>query len=718
MIIAVYTLLIAINIYPTYLVLSNSSVKNQAPIFLFVVSNLSLTFWIISNFFVWQSANQLMWAKLTIIGSVIYLVTNLLFLTQYPRPLFPILSLGTLLISVMPCILVVLAPTDAIIQAIEANGTQHYGPGYTWVSMYILLYSLSAFISIGFRYYNKENRAENPEIRAQLLVLFWGLFSGIGFSYLTAVILPMNGHFGALAVAPLGSMLYAFSVLYVLLKHNYISVSAKIGSRSAWIAANIFYLFIFIIFIWISRQILDIQSSQYYGFASALLIVLSGTTMERLQSKIRTGIRHAFMGSTYNLTESITDITEKLHLVRDRMGIWMVLGQELDSILKSTMVTLMVKEGALQNEKSPFQLIRIGTTEEGSPVNIDIEPSSPWIDWFKTTKPPILTRTFSDTTQLELPPWVDSKGILFPLYSTQLEGIIVVHEKDAGGIYYKSDIEFLSAIQNIVVTAFELVDKALIAAETITAQRFQNKLIPPKKDYPIVDMDYSFRPFSAVGGDLLHIEEYPELNKMRVIMGDVTGHGMEAALGTFVAESLIVGFHAVDPTQPLNLLVNFINEGFVRFKAHNSIDMGMTIVAFDIFKDGVVNYSGYHDDVLIYQKSTQKCIHHPIDAGLPLGFMSNPEKFVTESLFLETGDIMFICTDGVTEGIRTTNASTVDGGSENQFGLGHIESIIIQNSDAPVAEICNQVKESHENWTMGKRWDDITFLMLRLQSNG
>jgi hypothetical protein len=202
-----------------------------------------------------------------------------------------------------------------------------------------------------------------------------------------------------------------------------------------------------------------------------------------------------------------------------------------------------------------------------------------------------------------------------------------------------------------------------------------------------------------LGGDYCDVLPLPD-GRVLFLMGDVTGHGVAAALGMTLAKSVAFQF-AREGGEPSELLLR-LNR--VVFKAFNRKKM-MTFFAGILSPDtGLFRFAnaGHPYPVL---KKPDGSLQELAQANYPLG--TTPRRFTAhhEEISLGAGDLLFLYTDGLFEG---TDAQG------NQFGFINLHRIIREcleiNPDAFLHHVLKKVQAS---WARPELEDDVTLLVLR-----
>ncbi|WP_208729528.1 PP2C family protein-serine/threonine phosphatase [Leptospira congkakensis] len=247
----------------------------------------------------------------------------------------------------------------------------------------------------------------------------------------------------------------------------------------------------------------------------------------------------------------------------------------------------------------------------------------------------------------------------------------------------KERIDLLQAIQK---------DLELAKANQENLVTFQ---FPPS---PLYQIYTSYKPMDLVGGDLITYDLLPS-GDLDILFGDVTGHGIAAAMVSLMA---IITFKTMDksflaPSESLYWIHNtltplisthFISAIYLRYKA----------------EENLLSYSmaGHHNMFLIRDKKI-------IKLGTK-GFclMMFPDQLNTENQdqFLESGDRLFLFSDGMFE---------VPNEKEEYLGDQNFQSLIESRIHLPSKEFLESVQKEVLSFSGGKVADDMTMLLLEIK---
>ncbi len=206
------------------------------------------------------------------------------------------------------------------------------------------------------------------------------------------------------------------------------------------------------------------------------------------------------------------------------------------------------------------------------------------------------------------------------------------------------------------------------------------------------------------GGDYYDFIELTELGAgiVGIALGDVTGHGIGAALLMATARSVLrsnAQHYGADLTKLFEVLNRHI-------ESDTDYDKFITLFygILDANQKSLVWVSGGHDPALWYHKDNGKIEELP-NTGLPVGIMENASFEQGGPVFLKAGDVVVIGTDGIWE---AQNNSGV------MFGKERLRNIVIRESDKPANEICSRIIDDVTNFSSPTpQLDDITMVVIK-----
>ena len=208
--------------------------------------------------------------------------------------------------------------------------------------------------------------------------------------------------------------------------------------------------------------------------------------------------------------------------------------------------------------------------------------------------------------------------------------------------------ELKNQMQNLeTVTA----EKERIATELNVAKNIQQSMLPKDFDFDRKDFEIFATMHAAkeVGGDFYDFYMLDE-NHLVVTIADVSGKGVPAALFMVIAKTILKNFTMTmqDPDD-FAAVMACTNDQLCQ----NNDEMMFVTVFFgmlDIKTGEFIFVNGGHNPPLIYRKAEDKFEYLEVKKNFVLGGMDGM-NFLSQSIKLEKGDMIYMYTDGVTEAL-------------------------------------------------------------------
>jgi sigma-B regulation protein RsbU (phosphoserine phosphatase) len=241
-------------------------------------------------------------------------------------------------------------------------------------------------------------------------------------------------------------------------------------------------------------------------------------------------------------------------------------------------------------------------------------------------------------------------------------------------------------VMHALITS-EVVRKTQLEADQIAAQQIQKTLQPEKLD-PLAgyEMEVSYEPFRAVGGDYFDVIELPG-NRTLFAVADVSGKGMPAALLAANIQALVRSLASMD-AEPL-LLANRINKHLSRYTPGNRFATAVFVVLSQ--DSGELTYvNAGHNAPIVFCDGTEKSL----DAnGLPMGLLSGTQ-YETGTAAIAPGGTLVLFTDGLTDSISGSDVE------------GRLRGAIADNAADTISHLKSLIDPSLKE-------DDVTILVVK-----
>lgn len=184
--------------------------------------------------------------------------------------------------------------------------------------------------------------------------------------------------------------------------------------------------------------------------------------------------------------------------------------------------------------------------------------------------------------------------------------------------------------------------------------------------------------------------------RLAVVIGDVTGHGIEASITAFQAKYLLRVFlnNYRDPAQALEELNT-------QLSAHDRAEefVSMCVVVFDTRAQTLRYASAGHPAMwLWHQRDLQ-----PLRATGPLITLDPKAEYLSREIALDEGDLVVLYTDGLAE---------ARDGAE-LFGEERVAAGIRRDPGAPVDVLCKDLLELAREFATVDINDDVAILAIR-----
>lgn len=238
------------------------------------------------------------------------------------------------------------------------------------------------------------------------------------------------------------------------------------------------------------------------------------------------------------------------------------------------------------------------------------------------------------------------------------------------------------------------------------AGAIQQRLLP--KDVPHIpgfDIAGLCRFSDETGGDYYDFIEFEsdDSGKISIVLGDVTGHGISAALMMASARSILRSNIRHFPGDLSKIMYDFNNE----LTADSEPDKFMTVFLglLDTKKRTIFWTSGGHDPAILYHENKEKSEELSAN-GIPVGFLSDMDFETVGPLQLRKGDLLLIGTDGIWEAER---------GEDDMFGKERLAKVIKDNREKSAEEICRIIVDAVIDFCKPQKPnDDITVIIIKV----
>jgi len=233
------------------------------------------------------------------------------------------------------------------------------------------------------------------------------------------------------------------------------------------------------------------------------------------------------------------------------------------------------------------------------------------------------------------------------------------------------------------------------------AKEFQGSLLPERLPViPGVRCGIRYVPSEVLGGDFYDFYSISP-KTVAIVLADVFGHGVVAAMRTGIVKSLFAQAVRDDPSP--SSVIHAINEGMNRFGGESPLTLFYGVL------DGegmVMRYAnGGHPGPVLCRPG---CDIEGLDSSAPLlGAGMDMPKDPERKVRLAEGDTLVLYTDGIVEAIDAQH---------HWFGRDNLVRTIRKQVDHPPQVIADEVCRAARRFaTGGLPLDDLTVMVLRFE---
>jgi len=304
-------------------------------------------------------------------------------------------------------------------------------------------------------------------------------------------------------------------------------------------------------------------------------------------------------------------------------------------------------------------------------------------------------------------------GFAITNYINYAEGDVSIIAFNKKGGIKKYDSSVINTVVNSARSITHLIDLAIgnnrMLSALELAEEVQQNLLP--RDVPdIKGLDIAAKSIycNKTGGDFYDFLDVSQSTneKLRVVVGDVSGHGIAAGLLMATARALIRSRSA--QSGALSQIVTEVNRNLTLDIYETGRFTTLLYMMVDPAKHLLKWVRAGHDAALLYDPANDR-FEDLYGSGLALGLDENYAYEENEWKGLAKGQIIYIGTDGAWEAVN----------SEGKFfGKTPIKEIIRQNAASGADEILNGILTALSRFRQGlEPEDDVTLVVIKVVEN-
>ena len=261
---------------------------------------------------------------------------------------------------------------------------------------------------------------------------------------------------------------------------------------------------------------------------------------------------------------------------------------------------------------------------------------------------------------------------------------------------------------NALVTALNAQLKSenlRMGIELDVTRRLQLMLLPGTAEMQRVqglDIAGHMQPAVEVGGDYFDVLQHN--GRVKIGIGDVTGHGLESGVLMVMTQAIVRALLASGEDNPVRFLTTLNHALFGNVQRMGG-DKNMTLCLLD-YADGEMKISGQHEEMIVVRRGGAVERVDTIDLGFPIGLVDEISEFVGQTTVkLLPGDGVVLYTDGITE---------AENMAKQQYGLERLCAVLSQHWHRAAEEIKNAVVADVAQYIGAQTvYDDITLVVVK-----
>ncbi|HNV69997.1 MAG TPA: SpoIIE family protein phosphatase [Candidatus Ozemobacteraceae bacterium] len=296
--------------------------------------------------------------------------------------------------------------------------------------------------------------------------------------------------------------------------------------------------------------------------------------------------------------------------------------------------------------------------------------------------------------------------------TSQVKWVINVNNKINGLIFTDQDQKLLEAIANLIMVALankELLgakmEKDLMDRQMADAREVWSAMLPKSfKNLPeVFSLSAKSEPAREVGGDFYDVLHMTN-GRWLLAMGDVSGKGMPAAI--LMATTRVMLRSAIrDSQEPAAILTHLDKLLAQELDGYHMVTL--LLVSVDPGTGQADFASAGHGPVMA-------CLGGQVQEigpgrGQPLGLGIEPAYFSQNSFQLQSGDLLFLYTDGLTEERAP---------DREQYGTDRLMTYLRKHQKRQVLELVDGIFREVAQWRQhAEAHDDLTVMAMRYRRN-
>ena len=331
------------------------------------------------------------------------------------------------------------------------------------------------------------------------------------------------------------------------------------------------------------------------------------------------------------------------------------------------------------------------------------------LGWMHLNKKPLLMNDPRNDIRFRGVTWDESITSLLcvpMMIKSELKGVLTIYNKRGGNAFTDGDQRLLAIIAGQSAQIVENArlnerEKQLLKMqeEVRLAAKIQGDLLP--KSAPTIagyDIAGKSTPAQEIGGDYFDFIPIDE-DRVGICLGDVSGKGLPASLLMANTQATLRGQTLLTPSAK-ECIARSNKLLFQSTSSEKFVTLFYGIV--DTSQHQLCFTNAGHDLPYLFSKNGE--VRRLQTGGVALSILED-FPFEDETVPLQQGDLLIICSDGITEAMNPF---------QEQFGDARLEEVIRQHKESTSADLIDRIIDTVKSHA-GKapQMDDITLVVVR-----
>jgi sigma-B regulation protein RsbU (phosphoserine phosphatase) len=605
---------------------------------------------------------------------------------------------------------------------------------HDWLSPKLVLFgSFIGAVTLGLvSLLSNNSPSVDAQVRRKAHVMLWGTVIGVGPVCLVAAIVFVSGVptfplvLWQIAVLLLLSV-WPLSFAYAVVKYRVLEIPVLLKRSARYVLVQRGYIVLLFVAAAIAIAFFTHTISRFFpegtniGMAvSAVFGIVLVWASAPIVKRGTEQIDRAFFRSSYDARIILQDLVENARTVTGRHELASLLENKIAGALHpKSLACYIARNGSLAAESAPHG--ETGTASLPRP-NFPVRFGAVFIPQSLDSIPadlPLLQELTNHGKAWDVPPSAGSADesqlapeCLVPILgrNSRLIGLLVLGQRRSEEPYSREDKQLLESVASQAGVTLENIQLAetmvqrmeaerRVTMEMDFARRVQARLFPQKLP-SLETLDYVGGCIQAqqVGGDYYDFLDMGP-GVLGIVLADISGKGMPGALLMANLQANLRSQYAV-ALDDLPRLLKSVNRLFYE----NTTDEAYATMFFGVYEDcgRTLRFAncGHVPPMILHADAT---IERLASTTTVLGLFLNWDSPIVEAK-LRPGDLLIICTDGVTE---SPNAY------REEYGEARLLRVVQENRSRPVHELLTLIQKNVQEFSGPTQADDITVIIAR-----